>query len=103
MDDESRDVEIGAEEVDPSHQLDLETVFAADGATAEMQALAIRGILDAAQVPSVMVGTSTIPSLPFEVRVPRDRMEQALILIAEAEAAGPAAAEEAERAGEEVR
>jgi len=30
-----------------------------------------------------------IPSLPYEVRVPKDHAEQALILIAEAQAAGP--------------
>jgi hypothetical protein len=40
------------------------------------------------------------PSLPYQVRLPKDHAGQALIRIAEAQAAGPAGAEETERATE---
>lgn len=85
----------------PSSDLDLVTVFEADGITAEMESMEVKAILEANGIPAVTVGASVIPSLPYEVRVPREHAEQALTLIAEAQAAGPAAAEEAERAGEQ--
>jgi len=44
--------------------------------------------------------TSMYPSLPYQVRLPKDHAGQALIRIAEAQAAGPAGAEEAERGTE---
>jgi len=86
---------------DPSHQFDMETIFDAVGTTAEMEAIGLRSVLEANGIPSVMVGASVYPSLRFQVRVPKNEMERARQALAEAEAAGPAAAEEAERAGEE--
>jgi len=91
------------EPLDTSDDLDLVTVFSSDKHTSEMEATAIQSILEAGGVSSVIVGTGVIPSLPFEVRVPRSRLEEALRLIAESEAAGPRAAEEAERASEETQ
>lgn len=88
-------------EVNPSHALDLETVFTSSGAMAEMEALTVHSMLEAGGLAPVLVGASTIPSLSFEVRVPRSEAGQAAALIAEASQAGPQAAEEAERAGEE--
>jgi len=86
---------------DPSDELDLVTVFSSDRHDAEMEALAVKGVLDAAGIFAVVAGASVIPSLPFEVRVPRERLEEALRVIAESQAAGPSAAEEAERSTEE--
>jgi hypothetical protein len=88
------------EEVDNSADLDLETIFHADGALAEVEALGIKNVLEANGVAAVLVGNSVLPTLPFEVRVARDQAERARQLIAEAEAGGPAAAEEAERKSE---
>ena len=85
----------------PSSDLDLVTVFEADGITAEMESMGIQSIQEANGIAAVTVGASVIPSLPFEVRVPKADLERALILIAEAQAAGPSAAEEAEQAGEQ--
>jgi hypothetical protein len=85
----------------PSSDLDLVTVFEADGATGEMESMEVQAVLEANGIPAVTVGASVIPSLPFEVRVPKEHLERALIAIAEAQAAGPAAAEEAEKAGEQ--
>lgn len=86
---------------DPSHELDLETVFDAVGATAEMEAIGIRGVLDANGVSCVLVGPSVYPNLRFLVRVPKKDVDRAQQVLAEARAAGPAAAEEAQRASEQ--
>lgn len=95
MEDESR------EATNPSSDMDLVSVFEADGVTAEMEAMGIRAVLESNGIPAMTIGTSVIPSLPFEVRVPKEDLERALIAIAEAQAAGPSAAEEAEQAGEQ--
>ena len=87
--------------VDPSHDLDMVTLFSSSNIDAEMEANAIHGILTASGVPSVVVGASTIPSLDFQVQVPRALLKEAQRLLDEAEAAGPEAAAEAEAASEE--
>jgi hypothetical protein len=79
-----------------SHDMDLETVFSAIGTEAEMEVLAIKGMLEANAIQAVVVGTAAIPTLPFSIGVPREQAVEALRLIEEAKAAGPAAAEEAE-------
>jgi hypothetical protein len=89
-------------EVDPSHALDLVTLFSSVNHDAEMEANAIHGVLEANGVPSLVVGTPQIPSLEFQVQVPRAHLEEAERVLAEAKEAGPAAAVEAERAGEDA-
>ena len=86
-----------AEEVDPSHEFDLETIASAAG---EMEAMGIKNLLDSSGIAAVLVGDSVLPNFPFEVRVARDQVDRARLLIADAEAKGPVAAEEAERASE---
>jgi hypothetical protein len=49
-----------------------------------------------------VVGTPQIPSLEFQVQVPKASLEDAERVLAEAKDAGPSAAIEAERAGEET-
>jgi len=44
-----------AEAGDPSHNLDLETVFSAIGATAEVEALGVRSVLDANGIPTIFI------------------------------------------------
>ncbi len=83
--------------LDLSHDLDMVPVFVSDAPDSEMLAIGIRSILDAQGIPSVLVSGTVFPSLPFEVRVPKIRLEEARQAIAEAEEAGPSAAEEAER------
>jgi hypothetical protein len=84
-----------SESVDTSHDLDMVVLFRSSNHDAEMEALTINGMLDAAGIPSAIVGPSTIPSLEFQVQVPRARLEEARRLLDEARAAGPSAAEEA--------
>jgi hypothetical protein len=87
-------------EVDTSDALDLQAVFSGEGTTAEMEALGIKSILDASGIDAVLVGTSTLPNLRFEVRVPREKADDAREVILEAQQAGPAAADAAERESE---
>jgi hypothetical protein len=84
-------------EVDLSHDLDMVTVFNSQDYNAELLATGIRSVLEEAGIPSVLVSASVFPSLPFEVRVPRERLDDARRAIAAAQEAGPTAAEEAER------
>lgn len=77
------------------------TLFRSSNHDAEMEVMSIHGIMQANDIPSVVVGASTIPVLAFEVQVPRADLEEARRILAEAEAAGPAAAIEAEAASEE--
>ncbi|HWR53016.1 MAG TPA: hypothetical protein VN428_18035 [Bryobacteraceae bacterium] len=84
-------------ELDLSHDLDMVTVFSSQDYNAELLATGIRSVLEARDIPSVLVSASVFPSLPFEVRVPRERLEEARKAIAAAQEAGPSAAEEAAR------
>ena len=86
--------------VDTSHDLDMVPFFSSSNHDAEMEALAIQAILEANGIPAVFVGATTIPSLEFQVQVPRARLDEAERVVAEARAAGPEAAAEAEAAGE---
>jgi hypothetical protein len=66
-----------------------------------MEADMIRGVLDANGIPSMV--SSPVQNLPpegYEVRVPRGRVMEAERLVAEALAAGPAAAAEGEAESE---
>lgn len=60
----------------------------------------VKALLEAGGLEAVLVGDSRFPNLPEEVRVPREQAHRAERLIAEALAAGPEGAEEAEAASE---
>ena len=85
---------------DPSHELDMTTIFSGMGATAEMEAVGIRSVLEANDIMCVLVGDSALPNLEFQVQVPRADAERAIEILREAQAAGPAAAAEAQRESE---
>jgi hypothetical protein len=85
---------------DPSHDLDMVPVFSESGAMAEMEATAIQGVLDANNIPFTVSGSSTLPVTEFAVSVPESRLEEARRALADAEAAGPAAAEQAQSESE---
>ena len=86
---------------DPSHDLDVETIFDAIGATAEMEAIGIRSVLEANGIPVVMIGPSVYPNLRFLVRVSKKDAARAQQVLDEARAAGPAAADEAQMEGDD--
>ncbi len=84
-----------------THALDMVPLFSSSNHDAEMEALAIHGILEANDIPSLVVGPSTLPVLEFQVQVPRGRLKEAEAVVADAKAAGPEAAAAAEAASEE--
>src|SRR5580692_2728206 len=84
------------EDVDNSSELDLETIYHADGTLAEVESMEIKNLLEASGIAAVVVGNSVLPTMSFEVRVARDQVARARGVVNEAQAAGPAAAEEAE-------
>jgi hypothetical protein len=70
---------------DPSADLDLETVFSGEGGTtSEMEALSVKNLLEFNGITAVLVGDSVLPNLSFEVRVPRDQVDLARQVIADA-------------------
>ena len=57
-------------DVDESSGLDMETVFSASsGTTQEMEATAVRSILEDAGIATVTIGDAVLPNLAFEIRV----------------------------------
>lgn len=84
---------------DQSHRLDLVTVFrSGEGSVeTEAEALTITSLLEANGIDAIVAGMGVpIPSLGWEVRVAKERADEAKSIIAEARAAGSAAAERAE-------
>jgi hypothetical protein len=76
---------------------DLVTVFRGEASPmSEVEAIGIRNLLESNGIRALLVGNSVLPNLPFEVRVARDEEDRARRAIAEAERAGPAAADAAE-------
>jgi len=90
------------ESEDPSHDMDLVNLTHEGNAMGEMEATNIQAILDASGIYSVVVGDTVLPNLGFAVRVPREELAKAEAVIAEAQAAGPAAASEAEAESEKL-
>ena len=93
-------IDAGAEmpaEGSPSHGYDLVELYRGQGANGEVESVSIRAVLDANHIPSVLVGSMQLPNLPFRVMVPQLFAEAAHQVLDEAENAGSAAAEEAER------
>jgi hypothetical protein len=84
----------------PGHELDMVTLFSSMNHDAEMEAMALHGLLQANGIESAVVGPSTIPSVEFQVQVPRGQLQDAERVMAEARESGPAAADEAEAAEE---
>ena len=76
------------------------TLFSSSNVDGEMEANNIHAILQASGIPSIVVGASVIPSLEFQVQVPRTALDEARKIIDDARAAGPDAAAEAEASTE---
>ena len=99
----AQDPEESEELVDPSHDLDMVPLLTTTPVDGEVEAEVVRSILDANGIPSILQRVAGYPSLGFELKVPREWAEEAKRVIDEQQAAGPAAAEEAEAAEEEGR
>jgi hypothetical protein len=85
---------------DPEHHLDAEVVFSGQGTGAELEAMNIRGVLEANGITVITTPVFPMPTLAVEIRVPKDEAESARQVLDEALRAGPEAAEREERAEE---
>jgi hypothetical protein len=84
-----------SEEVDPTSDLDMVTVFSSEtAAMSEMEAMSIKALLNSAGIPAVLVGNSTLPIFEFQVQVPREQAEEAERIVRDARAAGEQAVTE---------
>jgi predicted xylose isomerase-like sugar epimerase len=99
----AQDPEPDEVEADASSDMDMVTLFSSSAVDGEMEANNIHSVLEAAGVPSVVMGHSVIPFLEFQVQVPRSEAAEAERVLEEARAAGPEAAAEGEAASEEGR
>ena len=75
-------------------------VFSSSNHDAEMEALAIKGVLDSNNIPAMIVGPSVLPTFEFQVQVPQHLLDQARQLLREARQGGRRAADEGEAATE---
>ena len=71
-------------------------VFSSSNHDGEMEAMAIKGVLDSNDIPAIMVGPQMLPNLEFQVQVPQHLLAQARQLIREARQGGRSAADEGE-------
>ncbi|MGA2184238.1 MAG: DUF2007 domain-containing protein [Bryobacteraceae bacterium] len=84
-------------DVDPSHELDLVPIYqSGTPLVGAIEVMGIKALLEANGIMAVSTGDSVQPELPFTLSVPRDQVDQAKQLIAEAQATGPADADAGE-------
>ena len=86
----------------PGPEEAMVAVFSSSNHEAEMETMAVQGVLEANGIPAVVVGPHILPNLEFQVQVPEHLAAEAQRLIIEARAAGPEAAAEAEAASEQT-
>jgi len=91
---------LGEGAVDASHDLDMEPLYFSQTIEAEPEAEVIKALLDASGIPSTF-SRSPVPTLGFQIKVPKNRVDDAVRTTAAQQPAGPEAAAEAEAAGEE--
>jgi hypothetical protein len=75
-------------------------VFSSSNHDAEMEAMAIKGVLESNDIPAMIIGPQVLPSLEFQVQVPQHLLAQARLAIREARQGGRRAAAEGEAATE---
>jgi hypothetical protein len=85
---------------DTGNDTAMTPVFSSSNHDAEMEALAIKGLLDSNDIPAVVVGSQVLPTLEFQVQVPEDLLDIARKTIRDARQGGRHAADEAEAASE---
>jgi len=100
QDPEREDEQMRESAVDPSHELDMAPLYFSQTIESDIEAEVIRGVLETNGITATVSG-SPVPSLGYQISVPRNRLDEALRVLAEQEAAGPEAAAEAEAASEE--
>ena len=87
--------------VNPSQNLNLVTVFESGGGSVEdSEVLTVQQLLESNGISTVLIGDSPLPNFAEEIRVTTEDAARARQLIAEALAAGPSGAAEAEAESE---
>jgi len=74
----------------------MTAVFSSSNHDAEMEAMAVKGVLDANGIPAIMVGPHMLPNLEFQVQVPEHLLGEAQQLLKDARHGGRRAADEGE-------
>jgi hypothetical protein len=78
------------------HDESMVAIFSSSNHDAEMEAMAIKGVLDSNNIPAMIVGPHVLPNLEFQVQVPQHLLTEARQLIREARQGGRQAAAEGE-------
>ena len=69
---------------DPSEDLDMVPLFEKGTELSDMEAMNIKALLEANGIQAVVIGAEMLPNLPCEIQVPRDQLEAAEAIVAEA-------------------
>lgn len=71
-------------------------VFRSSNYDGELEAMSIKGVLEANNIPAILVGPHILPNLEFQVQVPQHLLGEAERLIRDARQGGRQAADEGE-------
>jgi len=74
----------------------LVVVFSSSNYDGELEAMGIKSLLDANDIPAILAGPHTLPNLAFQIQVPEHLVERAEQVIRDSRQDGRAAADEAE-------
>ena len=74
----------------------MAVVFSSSNFDGELEAMAIKSVLDANDIPSILSGPHILPNLPFQVEVPAHLTEKAEQVLRDARQDGRRAADEGE-------
>lgn len=86
-------------EGDPSDEMDLIPLFEEGTDLTELEAMNLKTLLEANGIPTVVYGSSQLPNIPFDVRVPQDMLEAAEQVVADAATAATAESGEEPQVG----
>lgn len=81
---------------DPLPNERMVAVFSSSNHDAEMEAMAVKGVLDANEIPAILVGPHILPNLDFQVQVPEHLVATAEQVLRDARQDGRRAAAEGE-------
>jgi hypothetical protein len=86
--------------LEPEADESMVAVFSSSNHDGEMEAMAVKGVLDSNGIPAILVGPHVLPSLEFQVQVPAHLVDEARQTIHDARQDGRRAAAEGEAASE---
>lgn len=75
----------------------MAVVFSSSSFDGELEAMAIKSVLDANDIPAILSGPHILPNLPFQIEVPAHLFEKAEQVIRDSRQDGRRSADEGER------